>query len=124
MKEDVVETVRRLGNGVLDMLQGRLELLQTELGDELDRLGGLLARQILVALSGLLTVQFLVLIVLALTWDTPWRVTAMILITLLAAGATALSYNAYTAHRHRRSPMFAASIRELEEDRRALKRAT
>lgn len=124
MKEDVVETVRRLGNGVLDMLQGRLELLQTELGDELDRLGGLLARQILVALSGLLTVQFLVLIVLALTWDTPWRVTAMILITLLAAGATALSYNAYTAHRQRRSPMFAASIRELEEDRRALERAT
>ena len=124
MKEDVVETVRRLGNGVVDMLQGRLKLLQNELGDELDRLGGLLARQILVALSGLLTIQFLVLIVLALTWDTPWRVPAMIIITLLAAVATALAYSAYTAHRQRRSPMFAASIRELEEDRRALERAT
>lgn len=124
MKEDVVETVRRLGNGVVDMLQGRLKLLQNELGDELDRLGGLVARQILVALSGLLTIQFLVLIVLALTWDTPWRVPAMIIITLLAAGATALAYSAYTAHRQRGSPMFAASIRELEEDRRALERAT
>lgn len=124
MKEDVVETVRRLGNGVVDMLHGRLKLLQTELGDELDRLGGLLARQILVALTGLLTIQFLVLIVLALTWDTPWRVTAMTVITALAAGATACSYGAYTAHHRRRSPMFAASLRELEEDRRTLERAT
>lgn len=123
MKEDVLDTVRRLGHGLVDSAQNRLRLLQSELADELDRLGVLLARQILVALLALLTVQSLALVVLAAVWDTPWRMTSVLALTVLAATGTGLSYRWYLADKCRKRPVFATSVDELEKDRQALERA-
>lgn len=124
MKEDVLETVRRLGHGLVDTAQNRLRLLQAELADELDRFGALLARQILVALSALLTIQFLALLVLAVSWDTAWRIPAMVVLTLLAVVATALSYRAYLKRTQRATPIFAASLEALAADRRTLEKTS
>lgn len=123
MKEDVLDTVRRLGHGLVDSAQNRLRLLQTELADELDRLGVLLARQILVALLALLTVQSLALVLLAMVWDTRWRVASVLALAVLAATGTALSYRWYLADKRRKHPVFATSVDELEKDRQALERA-
>lgn len=122
MKEDVLETVRRLSHGAVDFAQNRLKLLQAELADELDRLGGLLARQILVAFSALLTVQALALVVLAAVWDTPWRVAAVVALALIAALGTVAAYRAYEAAKRRGKPIFAASVDELKKDRLTLEK--
>lgn len=121
-RESLVESLRRLGLGLIDSTQGRLGLLQTELSTELDRLGSLLARQILLALSAMLTVQFLALVVLASVWDTRWRVTATVILAVLAAGATAFAYRAYQAKKRMAKPIFAGTMHELEKDRRAMER--
>lgn len=123
MKRDLTDTLRGLGQGLVDAAQNRLQLLQSELAEEADRLGTLLAFQVLVALLGLLTVQSLALIVLALAWDTPWRTPATLALSALAGLATFLAYQAYSARRDRSKPIFSTSVEELEKDRRALEKA-
>lgn len=122
MKEDVVDTVRRLGHGLVELAQNRLKLLQAETADELDRLGALLARQMLTGIAALLTVQALALVVVAAVWDTPWRLGAMIGLTLLGAGATAAAHASYVARKRRTKPIFADTLDELEKDRQALEK--
>lgn len=124
MSQDPVDTVKRLGHQLIESAQTRLKLLQSEAADELDRLGALIALQILTALSALLTVQFLALVVLALVWDTPWRTPAMIGITVLAGTGTFMAYKAYEARKVRHKPVFDDSVKELETDRRLLEKGT
>ncbi|MGQ0622436.1 MAG: phage holin family protein [Panacagrimonas sp.] len=122
MKEDVMDTVRRLGHGLVDAAQNRLRLLQAELADELDRLGGMLGRLILLALSGLLSIHLLAMVVLAASWDTPWRIPAAVVLCLFAAGGTAMCYRSYLAFKDRPKPLFESSLKELEKDRQLLER--
>lgn len=123
MKRDLSDTLRSIADGFLDAAQNRLRLLQSELGAETERLGGLLALLVLTAFAGLLTVQALALVVLALAWDTPWRTHAMVALAVLAAVATVVAYRAFTARKQRPGPLFATSLEELDKDRRALEKA-
>lgn len=120
MKTAPMESLRSLVLGLVGMAENRLRLLQSELGDETDRLGSLLAFQILIGLLGLLTVQFIALIVMALVWDTPWRVWAAVLLTASAATATVLAVRGYQRRKRRSSSLFATSLDELRKDREAL----
>lgn len=124
MKEDIIETVRRLGHGLLDLTQNRLKLVEHELAQELDRIGLLLARQMLLALSGLLTLQCLALLLVALTWDTPWRVPMTLALSIIAALATFLAYRSYRARRQRQTPIFASTQEELRKDSALLEKAS
>lgn len=121
-----MDAVRRLGHGALDFAENRLRLLQAEVADEVDRIGGLLTHLILLALAALLTFQFLALLVLAAAWDTQWRVTSMVALTVLAASATGLAYFTYRSRQQRGEShpesLFAASLNELEKDRQTLER--
>jgi uncharacterized membrane protein YqjE len=123
MKSEAMQTLRSLAQGLAGMAENRLRLLQSELADEAGRLGTLLAFQVLIALLALLTVQFLALVILALVWDTPWRVTAMVSLVAIAGGGTALAYRSYTSRKKRVVPMFATSLDELRKDREALEKA-
>jgi uncharacterized membrane protein YqjE len=114
MKRDLTDTLRSIADGFIDAAQNRLKLLQSEVGDETERLGGLLAYLVLTAFAGLLTLQFAALVVLALVWDT---------LVLLAAIGTWMAYRAFTARKQRPAPIFATSIEELDKDRRALEKA-
>lgn len=118
-----MESARRLGHGLVDSAQNRLELLQSELAEEIDRLGMLLAHQALVALSALLTVQSLALVVLAVVWDTRWRVAATMVLAVGAVGGTIAAHARYRSRRRRPKAVFATSIQELEKDRQALDKA-
>lgn len=122
MKRDLTDTLRSIADGFVDAAQNRLKLLQTEIGEETERLGGLLIRLVLTAFAGLLTLQFVALVVLALVWDTPWRTHAMAALAALAAIATGVAYHAYATRKQRPAPIFATSLDELDKDRRALEK--
>lgn len=126
MKEEALDAARRLGHGALDFAENRLRLLQSEIADEVDRLGALLTHLILLALTALLTFQFFALLVLAAAWDTRWRLMAMMALTMLAACATGLAYYTYQARKRRdvsqAESIFAASLNELTKDRQTLEK--
>jgi uncharacterized membrane protein YqjE len=123
MKRDLTDTLRSIADGFVDAAQNRLKLLQSEVGEETERLGGVLAYLVLTAFAGLLTLQFAALVVLALVWDTPWRTHAMVALAVLAGIGTALAYHAFATRKQRPSPIFATSLEELDKDRRALEKA-
>lgn len=123
MKRDLTDTLRAIADGFMDAAQNRLKLFQAEIGEETERLGGVLTYLVLTALAGMLTLQFAALVVLALVWDTPWRTHAMVGLVVLAGIGTALSYRAFTARKRRPAPIFATSLEELDKDRRALERS-
>lgn len=123
MKRDLTDTLRSVAEGFVDAAQNRIKLLQSEIGEEADRLTGLLVLLIVAALLGLLTLQFVALVVLALLWETPWRAPAMIALTLGAGVATAMAYRAYVARKARPKAIFATSLEELEKDREVLEKS-
>lgn len=123
MKRDLTDTLRSIADGFLDAAQNRLKLLQSEVGEETERLGGVLAYLVLTAFAALLTLQFVALVVLAVVWDTPWRTPAMVALAVLAGIGTALAYHAFVTRKQRPSPIFATSLEELDKDRRALEKA-
>lgn len=123
MKEDVLETLRRLGQSLVETAQNRVRLAQAELGDEIDRLVALLVRQLLVALTALLTVQSLAMLAMAWSWDTPYRVLVAALLVALAGIGTALALRSYAARRQRNGGVFEASLEELNKDRQALEKS-
>lgn len=123
MKRDLTDTVRDIADRLVDAAQNRLKLLQSEIGEETERLGGVLTYLVLTAFAGLLTLQFAALVVLALVWDTPWRTHAMVALAMLAGLATGLAYHAFVTRKQRPTPIFATSVEELDKDRRALEKA-
>lgn len=123
MSASTADLLSRLARGLGSVAEHRLRLLQSELGEETQRLGRLLALQLLIALLGLLTLQFAALVVLAMAWDTAWRVPALVGLLVLAASGTALAYTRYTSRKQRKHPLFAASLEELRKDRAALEQA-
>lgn len=123
MRRDLTDTLRSIADGFIEAAQNRLKLLQTEVGQEIERLGGLLALLVLTAFAGLLTLQFIALVVLAMVWDTPWRTHAMVALAVLAAIGTFSAYRAFSARKTRPAPIFATSLEELDKDRRALEKA-
>lgn len=116
------DTLHRLGSGLIDSAQGRLTLLQAELAAQLDHIGALLARQLLLTLSLHLTAQLVALVVLAGVWDTRWRLPAALLLAALSAAGTVLAYRAYQAQKDKATPVFAATLGELEKDRAIFER--
>lgn len=123
MKHDLTETLRNIAEGFIDAAQNRLKLLQSEIGEETDRLLILLAWLVVTGLLALLVLQLLALVVLTLAWDTPWRTHAMAALAVMAAGATLCAYRAYVACKARPKPVFATSLQELDKDRAALNEA-
>lgn len=123
MKRDLTDTLRAIADGFMDAAQNRLKLLQSEIGDETQRLGGLLTYLVLTALAGMLTLQAAALVVVAMVWDTPWRTHAMVGLVVLAGVGTALAYHAFTSRKQRPAPIFATSLEELDKDRRALEKS-
>lgn len=123
MKHDLTETLRNIAEGFIDAAQNRLKLLQSEVGEETDRLLGLLAWLVITALLVLLVLQLVALVVLTLTWDTPWRTHAMVGLTAAAAVAAGFAYRAYLSCKERPKPIFTTSLEELQKDRVALDEA-
>lgn len=113
------DSARRLLATLLAIAQTRLELVTTEVEEELNRLASMLLWALIaIFFAGLAVLAFGALLVIAL-WD-QYR--------LLAAGGVALAFVLVAAvavwrvraHLHSRPRLLAATLAELERDRAAL----
>lgn len=110
-----------LGRTVLDMLHTRLELVVVEFGQERDRLTALLLYGALLLAFTFLALVLGGMLVVALFWDTPYRLAAVgtaALLPLLAAVACAAAF----VHKVRSRPRaFDATLQALGADVAALR---
>lgn len=114
------ESLRQLLAESMAVGHGRLELLIFELGDERARLGLLLQRGALVAISGLLAAQTVLLLATALSWDSRWRVHVVGSLGVLTLAALIWALLRYRAIAD--STLFEISRREFALDREGLDR--
>ena len=114
------DSLRRLLAESVDIGHGRLELLVFELGDERARLGLLMQRGAVVAISGFIAAQAVVMLAIALSWDSQWR-----LPVVGGLAALMLIVVAWALHRFQSIPestLFEISRREFALDRQGLER--
>lgn len=108
------DSLRQLLAESVTASHGRLELLIFELGDERERLGLLLKRGLVVALACFVALQFAVLLVVALVWNSDWRIAAIS--ALLAAALIAAMLALRWLHATPDSALFDISRREFARD--------
>lgn len=113
-------SVKALLATLVAIVHTRLELLSTELQEELARLGSILAWGYVALFFASLAVWFLGLTVLIVFWDTPYRLLVAGLLALvffiLAAAAVAFVLRLV----HSKPRLFDASLTELERDHQDL----
>lgn len=110
----VGEIVHRVLLHAIEGLQARLELLQIELAAEQARLGRQLLRSLVLVLLIFLAVQTSGLLLVALAWNTPWRIPVIAgLATVMALAALQLGRR---LQRRGESGAFAATVAELGKD--------
>ncbi|HET6348587.1 MAG TPA: phage holin family protein [Candidatus Krumholzibacteria bacterium] len=116
----IFESLKALIDRVLELLQGRVELLSTELEEELTRLVAALVWSIVSALAAILGVSFLTVMVLLFVPASfrPWAA-AIIAVTFL--GFAAIGYRSIKRIAAAKPRPFDASLRELEKDRAHLR---
>jgi uncharacterized membrane protein YqjE len=113
--------IRHFGANVVELIHTRVELLTTEVEEELQRGVNILLSMMLALVFGGLFVMMLAVTILIIFWD-DHRVLVASLITLVFL-ATALVMAYFARLRVRQKPRFmAASIDELERDRASLER--
>lgn len=113
------DTLRRLVAQSMNVLQGRFELFKLEIHEERVRLGQLLGRGLLAALSIFLAVQLIAMLIVALTWDTQWRIPVVVglAVTCIVVALRAVhSYRAVAA-----STLFEDSVNALAEDKQEIR---
>lgn len=91
-------------------LRLRIELLELELNDERARLGALLTRSLLFALTAMLALQLLAVLLIAISWETSWRWHVMTALTALAMLVSALSWRALIDLRKPKPPQPLSSL--------------
>ena len=113
------DTLRRLVAQSMNVLQGRFELFKLEIHEERVRLGQLLSRGLLAALSIFLAVQLIAMLIVALSWDTQWRIPVVVglaVTCIVIALRAAASYRAVVS-----STLFEDSANALAEDKREIR---
>jgi len=112
--------LRRLGATFFALVHTRIELLTTELQRERVRITRLLLLAIVALFFLTLGAITLTVFVIALFWDTPYRLLAIGLLTLLYLGvAVGLALFARREAAHGTKP-FSASLAQLKKDREQL----
>lgn len=120
MQQDLFDRLHGLGATALEFLQGRVALLQWELAQEKSRLSAMLTRALLCGFFLLLSVQLLVILLVALTWETPWRMHVIVGLLGLAVIVTGGLAWGFRAKQQEDSPLFSNTLHELAKDRQGL----
>lgn len=87
--------VQRLLRSAADYARVRMELLELELNAERERLGAVLRRGLVLALTLLSTLQLSAALLVALSWDTPWRLPILLGLVLFAIAGSLLAWRAF-----------------------------
>lgn len=115
------DTLRRLLSQSMNLMQGRFELFKLEIHDERLRLGQVLSRGLLAALSIFLSVQLVAMLLVALVWDTSWRIPVVV---GLAVSFMVIALRAVKAYRAvAASTLFEASAQALAVDQQEINEA-
>ena len=118
--EGFLTHIRQLGVSVLEHVAMRVELLSIEVQEEKARLIRVFISAAFVTATLIVSVVMAAILVLAIYWDTPQRVSAALSLTGVFALLT-LAAGFYLAGQLRRSTtLFAASAGELRRDAGAL----
>lgn len=120
MQQDLLDRMHGLGVTALEFLQGRVALLQWELAQERARLGAMLSRALLAGFFLLLSIQLLVILLVALTWETQWRIHVIGGLLGLAFVVTGSLAWGFRSKQKEESALFANTLHELAKDRQAL----
>lgn len=115
------DTLRRLVAQSLNVLHGRFELFKLEIDEERVRLGQVLGRGLLAALSIFLAVQLIAMLIVALVWDTQWRIPVVVGLAVICIVIALRAIHAYRAVAA--STLFEASAKALAEDRQEIREA-
>ncbi len=114
----ISDSLRRLLNESLNIVQGQFELFKLDLGDERTRLGNVMTRGVLAGLLIFMTVQLFALLAVALSWDTQWRIPVIVGLAVTSLVATLLAIRTYKATPA--SSLFESSVDELHKNVRAI----
>ena len=87
--------LNHLAIALLKFAEDRFDLLRWEAAHEGSRISGMLVRGFCAALLGFLTLEVLVLLIVASFWDTAWRLQVLVGVMLAALTATLLLVAAY-----------------------------
>lgn len=115
------DSLRRVLAQSMNVVQGRFELFKLEIDDERQRLGQVLSRGLLAALSIFLAVQLIALLLVALVWDTPWRLPVVVGLAVTCVVIALRAVKAYQAVAA--SSLFEASTQALAEDQQEITEA-
>ncbi|SEP74617.1 Putative Holin-X, holin superfamily III [Solimonas aquatica] len=107
--------MQRLLRTALDYARVRAELLEVEFNAERERLGSMLYRALLLSLAVLTTLQLGAALLIALSWNTRWRLPVLLGLLLSAVVASLLAWQALRRLRRARpSRPLAAAFREFD----------
>lgn len=95
--------LNRLAVSLLTFSEDRLDLLRWEAAHELSRVSSMLVRGFCAALLGFFTLEVLALLLVAIFWDTAWRLQAIAAVMLAAVLGTVLLVVAYLRMRNGQS---------------------
>lgn len=117
----VLASIRHFGATIVALIQTRVELLATELEEEVQRGFGIFLWMMLALLFGTLSVLMLAVTLLVIFWD-EHRVLVAVLLTiafmLITAGTALRARAQWTGKPH----FMATSLEELKRDRASLER--
>jgi uncharacterized membrane protein YqjE len=112
-------SVRELLATALALAQTRLELITTEVEEELHHIAGILLWMFVVVFFAGLTVLMFAFVVVVAFWE-DHRMLAAFLTTLVFVAVTVIALLVVRAKIHARPKLLAATIEEIRRDREAL----
>jgi uncharacterized membrane protein YqjE len=113
-------SVKNLAASLVSHLHTRLELFTIEFAEEKLRLTSLLFGAILALFFIFMAIVLAALFVIAAYWDTPYRLHAVALLTVLFLAGAVITGGMVRAKLKSRPRLFEASLAELYKDRQQL----
>ena len=118
--DGLLGSVRKLGDGLLALVQDRLALFSVELQEEKFRLVQTFIWISAAVFTGMMAVTFASLTVVYLFWESA-RLAALGGLTLLYAGALIAIVVAFRRYLARQPKPFSATLQEIAEDRACIR---
>jgi uncharacterized membrane protein YqjE len=110
------DSLKRLGRTGVEALHTRLDLLSTELKEEQARITEVLVIAVLAMLCVFLAIVFSAFFIVAIFWDTPYRLWVIALIAAALACAAAAMWGDFRRRIMARPRPFQATLEELRGD--------
>lgn len=108
--------LQRLLRSTLQYARVRVEILEVELHLERARLGAMLMRGVALALSALLGLQLVIVLLLALSWNTPWRLHVIVALIITAAVVAAVMWHSLRGLSRKKTPRpISAVLSDLDQ---------